>query len=215
MMVEWEKLKTRNPNKCMGSDEIWELAEDGLRKVLDKRAAGKYYVVEGDAAFYGPKIDFIIKDSLGRDWQGSTIQLDFNLPERFEMEYVDNNGERVRPVMIHRAILGSFERFFGLMIEEFGGAFPLWLAPVQARVLPVGEDHSAYAREVAAAMSALRANSNGGGLRVEVDDSSEKLGKKIRNGKTGKIPYLIASARPRCRSAASLLRATSTASSKA
>jgi threonyl-tRNA synthetase len=176
-------FKTRG-EKRIGGDEVWDMAEDGLRKVLEKRAAGKYYVEEGDATFYGPKVDFVIQDSLGRMWQGGTIQLDFNLPERFGLEYVDSNGERQRPVMIHRAILGSFERFFGLLIEEFGGAFPLWLAPVQARVLPIGEGHMEYAQQVA---SRLRE----AGFRAEADGSNEKLGKKIRNGKTKKIPYLI------------------------
>ena len=176
-------FKTRG-EKRIGGDEVWDMAEDGLRKVLEKRAAGKYYVEEGDATFYGPKVDFVIKDSLGRMWQGGTIQLDFNLPERFGLEYVDNDGERKRPVMIHRAILGSFERFFGLLIEEFGGAFPLWLAPVQARVLPIGETHLEYAKQVAEKLREA-------GLRAEADESNEKLGKKIRSGKTEKIPYLI------------------------
>jgi len=176
-------FKTRGP-KRIGSDAIWDMAEDGLRGVLEKRAAGKYYVEEGDATFYGPKVDFIIKDCLGREWQGGTIQLDFNLPDRFQLAYADADGERKQPVMIHRAILGSFERFFGLLVEEFGGAFPLWLAPVQARVLPITDELNDYARLVA---SSLRER----GFRVEVDDSSEKLGKKIRNGKTDKIPYLL------------------------
>ena len=176
-------LKTRG-EKRIGSDESWDLAEDGLRKVLEKRAAGKYYVEEGDATFYGPKVDFIIKDCLGRSWQGSTIQLDFNLPERFGLEYVDADGERKRPVMIHRAIMGSFERFFGLLIEEFGGAFPLWMAPVQARVLPIGEAQHEYAQLVCSKLKEA-------GLRAEVDLSAEKLGKKIRSGKTQKVPYLL------------------------
>ena len=176
-------LKTRG-EKRLGSEAVWDMAEDGLRRVLEKRAAGKYYVQEGDATFYGPKVDFIIKDSLGRSWQASTIQLDFNLPERFALEYADADGGRKQPVMIHRAILGSFERFFGLLIEDFGGAFPLWLAPVQARVLPIGEDQLDYARLVAAKLGEL-------GLRAEVDESNEKLGKKIRNGKTEKVPYLV------------------------
>ena len=176
-------FKTRGA-KRLGGDEVWDMAEAGLRRVLEQRAAGKYYVQEGDATFYGPKVDFIIKDSLGREWQASTIQLDFNLPERFALEYVDHDGARKRPVMIHRAILGSFERFFGLLVEDFGGAFPLWLAPVQARVLPIGEEQQEYARLVAAS---LREH----GLRAEVDESNEKLGKKIRSGKTGKVPYLI------------------------
>ncbi len=176
-------LKTRG-EKRIGSDEIWDMAEDGLRQALEKRAAGKYYIEEGDATFYGPKIDFVIKDSLGREWQGGTIQLDFNLPERFDLSYVAADGERKRPVMIHRAIQGSFERFFGLLIEEFGGAFPAWLAPMQIRVLPIAQDHHSYARSVA---TALRAQ----GFRVELDDSSETLNKRIRGGKTAKIPYMI------------------------
>ncbi len=176
-------LKTR-PDKRIGTDEIWDMAEDGLRAVLEKRAAGKYYVQEGDATFYGPKIDFTIRDSLGREWQGGTIQLDFNLPERFEIEYTDADNARKRPVMIHRAILGSFERFFGLLIEEFGGAFPLWLAPTHVRVLPIGEAQLPYTKTVA---DELRRQ----GFRAEVDEGSDKLGKKIRNGKTSKIPYLV------------------------
>jgi threonyl-tRNA synthetase len=176
-------LKTRG-EKRIGSDEIWDMAEDGLRQALEKRAAGKYYIEEGDATFYGPKIDFVIRDSLGREWQGGTIQLDFNLPERFDLSYVDANGDRKRPVMIHRAIQGSFERFFGLLIEEFGGAFPLWLAPTQVRVLPIAQDHHDYASQVAAALRIA-------GFRVELDDSSETLNKKIRQGKTAKIPYML------------------------
>ena len=176
-------LKTR-PEKRIGTDDIWDMAENGLRAVLEKRAAGKYYVQEGDATFYGPKIDFTIRDSLGREWQGGTIQLDFNLPERFKLEYTDADNTRKRPVMIHRAILGSFERFFGLLIEEFAGAFPLWLAPVHVRVVPIGEDQNAYAASIA---ERLRKD----GFRAEVDQSNDKLGKKIRSGKTHKIPYLI------------------------
>ncbi len=176
-------LKTRG-EKRMGDDAIWDLAEDGLRQALEKRAAGKYYVEEGDATFYGPKIDFVIRDSLGREWQGGTIQLDFNLPERFDLSYVDADGERKRPVMIHRAIQGSFERFFGLLIEEFGGAFPTWLAPVQVRVLPIAQDHHAYARQVTADL-------RGQGFAVELDDSNDTLNKRIRLGKTAKIPYLV------------------------
>ncbi len=176
-------LKTRG-EKRIGDDAIWNLAEDGLRLALEKRAAGKYYVEEGDATFYGPKINFVIRDSLGREWQGGTIQLDFNLPERFDLTYVDADGERKRPVMIHRAIQGSFERFFGLLIEEFGGAFPLWLAPVQVRVLPIASDHHGYARQVTAELRGL-------GFAVELDDSSDTLNKRIRSGKTNKIPYMV------------------------
>ncbi len=176
-------LKTR-PEKRIGTDEIWDMAENGLRAVLDKRAPGKYYVEEGDATFYGPKIDFTIRDCLNREWQGGTIQLDFNLPERFGLEYTDADNSRKRPVMIHRAILGSFERFFGLLIEEFGGAFPLWLAPTHVRVLPIGETQLDYARTIVD-------NLKQRGFRAEVDEGNDKLGKKIRNGKTAKIPYLI------------------------
>lgn len=176
-------LKTR-PEKRIGSDEIWDMAENGLRAVLEKRAAGKYYVQQGDATFYGPKIDFTICDSLGREWQGGTIQLDFNLPERFGLEYTAADNSRKRPVMIHRAILGSFERFFGLLIEEFAGAFPLWLAPVHVRVVPIGQDQHAYGAQL---VDTLRSH----GFRAQLDDSNEKLGKKIRSGKTSKIPYLI------------------------
>ncbi len=176
-------LKTRG-EKRIGSEEIWDLAEGGLRAILEKRAAGKYYVEEGDATFYGPKVDFVIRDSLGRHWQGGTIQLDFNLPERFDLVYTNEQGERVRPVMIHRAILGSFERFFGLLVEEFAGAFPLWLAPVQVRVLPIVDELHEYAQQVADQLAER-------GLRVEVDRASERLNKKVRRGKTEKIPYLV------------------------
>jgi len=176
-------LKTR-PEKRIGTDAIWDMAENGLRAVLEKRAAGKYYVQEGDATFYGPKIDFTIRDCLGREWQGGTIQLDFNLPELFGLEYADADNTRKRPVMIHRAILGSFERFFGLLVEEFGGAFPLWLAPTHVRVLPIGEAQLDYAKTVAADLRAK-------GFVAEVDGSNDKLGKKIRNGKTSKTPYLV------------------------
>ncbi|MCL2822410.1 MAG: threonine--tRNA ligase [Polyangiaceae bacterium] len=176
-------LKTR-PEKRIGTDAIWDMAEGGLRAVLEKRAGGKYYVEEGDATFYGPKIDFTIRDCLGREWQGGTIQLDFNLPELFGLEYTDADNVRKRPVMIHRAILGSFERFFGLLVEEFGGAFPLWLAPVHVRVLPIGEVQLGYAQSVAGELRRA-------GFVVEVDGSNDKLGKKIRNGKTAKIPYLV------------------------
>ncbi len=176
-------LKTRG-EKRIGSDDIWDMAEDGLRSVLEKRAAGKYYVQEGDATFYGPKVDFVIKDSLGREWQGGTIQLDFNLPRRFDLGYIDSHGKPCRPVMIHRAIQGSFERFFGLLVEEFAGAFPLWLAPVQVRVLPIGLDQREYAQQVATALRSA-------GFRAQADGSAETLNKKIRSGKTAKIPYLV------------------------
>lgn len=175
-------LKTR-PDSKLGSDEIWDMAEGGLEEVLKDRGVPFFYGHK-DATFYGPKVDFIVRDSLGRDWQSSTVQLDFNLPERFGIEYIDAQGEVRRPVMIHRAILGSFERFIGLLVEEFNGAFPLWLAPVQARVLPITDDLNEYAFGV-------RRQLQEEGFRVELDDRSEKLGKKIRDGTVRKVPYLL------------------------
>ena len=142
-----------------------------------------FHIGEKDGAFYGPKVDIDVRDSLGREWQGSTVQVDFNLPERFDLNYIAQDGSRQRPVMVHRAILGSFERFFGLMIEEFAGAFPLWIAPVQVMVLPIGEAHRDFARS-------LRDKLVAAGFRVGVDESDEKLGKKIRTHKIQKIPYL-------------------------
>jgi len=174
-------LKTR-PDGKLGSDEVWDMAEGGLEKVLKERGIPFFYG-RRDATFYGPKVDFIVRDSLGRDWQGSTVQLDFNLPQRFGMEYVDADGQVKRPVMIHRAILGSFERFIGLLVEEFNGAFPLWLAPVQVRVLPITDDLNDYAAQVKGQLESA-------GFRAELDDRSEKLGKKIRDGTVQKIPYL-------------------------
>jgi len=175
-------LKTR-PDKRLGSNEIWDMAEGGLEKVLKERGIPFYYGHK-DATFYGPKVDFIIRDCLGREWQASTIQLDFNLPERFQLEYVDLDGKAKRPVMIHRAILGSFERFIGLLVEEFNGAFPLWCAPVQARILPISDDVNEYARSVLDAFSKE-------GFRVELDARNETLNKKIREATLAKVPYLI------------------------
>lgn len=182
----WVRISLRDPNnksKYLGSDEVWEKAESALKNVV-KTTGWKYKEEEGEAAFYGPKLDFVFKDVLGRDWQLSTIQLDFNLPERFGLEYTDTNGKPARPVVIHRAILGSTERFLGIMIEHFGGAFPTWLSPVQTKILPIGESHKEYARET---LAVLRKD----GVRAELDESDESLGKKIRNAKTMKIPYLL------------------------
>jgi len=138
----------------------------------------------GEAAFYGPKIDFIVKDCIGRDWQLGTIQVDYNLPERFELEYIGADNQPHRPVMIHRAPFGSMERFIGILIEHFAGAFPLWLSPVQAAVLPVSEKTAEYARQVADKLKAA-------GLRVELDDSPEKIGSKIRRAQLDKVPYML------------------------
>jgi len=175
-------LSTR-PEKAIGDRAIWDHAESVLRGCLDRRGVG-YEVHDGDGAFYGPKIDFEVSDALGRRWQLATIQLDFNLPERFDLSYVDSDGAEKRPVMIHRAILGSIERFYGVMLEHFAGDLPPWLAPEQARVLPITDEMLEYAQEVA---SALRAS----GIRAEVDSRSEKLGYKIREGETMKVPYLL------------------------
>jgi len=175
-------LKTR-PDKFLGTPEVWELAESGLKQVLDERGV-PYYIKEKDAVFYGPKVDFIIRDSLGREWQGSTVQLDLNLPARFGLSYIDRDGTPREPVMIHRAILGSFERFIGLLIEDFNGAFPLWCAPEQVRVLPLTDAQNAYAQDVAQRLKEA-------GLRAELDARSEKLGFKIREATMHKIPYAL------------------------
>ncbi|KAK9839849.1 hypothetical protein WJX81_005869 [Elliptochloris bilobata] len=173
-------LSTR-PEKSVGTDEIWSLAEGALRQALDQKG-WDFQVDEGGGAFYGPKIDIKIRDAIGRKWQCSTIQLDFNLPERFQMMYVDANNERQQPIMIHRALLGSLERFFGILVENYAGAFPLWLAPVQARILPVTDAVAAYAREVAAQMRTA-------GIRVEVV-SGERMAKLIRNAEKAKVPVM-------------------------
>ena len=171
------------PEKAMGSKETWDKAEQLLKSVLEKE--GKEYTVDaGGGAFYGPKLDFKLIDSLGRKWQGPTVQLDFNLPERFKMEYIGSDGKAHRPVMLHRVLVGSMERFFGGLIEHYAGAFPLWLSPVQVKVLPIGEGHFAYATEVLDKMKTA-------GIRAELDVSDETLGKKIRNVKTEKIPYAL------------------------
>jgi threonyl-tRNA synthetase len=177
------KLSTRPPGKSVGSDEIWEYATECLRTTLDA-AEMPYIVDEGGGAFYGPKIDIDVKDAIGRSWQLSTLQADFQLPERFELEYVAADGSRKRPVMLHRALLGSVERFFGVLIEHFAGNFPLWLAPVQVEVLPVAEDHDEYATSV---VERLR----GAGYRVEMTAATDPLGKRIRNAKTQKLPYVL------------------------
>ncbi len=176
-------LSTRDPEKSVGTDDIWELATEALRSALDRHGL-EYGVKEGDAAFYGPKIDVDVKDAIGRSWQLSTIQADFNLPDRFELEYVDDDGGRKRPIMLHRALLGSIERFFGVLLEHLAGNFPVWLAPTQVSVLPVAASHEAYAHEVA---DRLRA----GSLRTEVVEANDPLGKRIRNTKMQKVPYIL------------------------
>jgi threonyl-tRNA synthetase len=174
-------LSTR-PEKSVGNDEVWELATSALRQALNTKG-WNYIVDEGGGAFYGPKIDIKIQDAIGRLWQCSTIQVDFNLPERFDMEYIAADGSRQRPIMIHRAIFGSLERFFGILIENYSGDFPLWLAPVQLRLLPVSDDFREYAESVAILFKK-------GGIRVEIDSSGERLGKQIRTAELEKIPVV-------------------------
>ena len=176
------ELSTR-PAKSIGSDEQWEIATDGLRAALDAYGM-EYQLNEGDGAFYGPKIDIHIKDALGRTWQCGTIQLDMSLPERFDLTYVDRDNQRPRPIMIHRTILGSLERFFGILIEHFAGKYPLWLTPVQAVVLPINDDLTAYAGEVRDDLIAA-------GLRVELDDRAESLNKKVRESQLRQIPLIL------------------------
>ncbi len=178
------ELSTRPEEKYIGDLAIWERSEAALAAAC--QAAGKDYKVNpGDGAFYGPKLDFHVKDSLGRVWQCGTIQLDMNLPERFDLTYVDHHGEKRRPIMLHRVIFGSIERFIGILIEHFAGAFPLWLAPVQVKVLPVkNEFHLAYAKEVVAKLEAA-------GIRVELDDREEKLGYRIREAQMQKVLYQL------------------------
>ena len=176
------ELSTR-PEDSMGSDEDWEMATDALRGALDDLGLD-YVVNEGDGAFYGPKIDFHLTDSIGRTWQCGTIQLDMQLPQRFELEYTGADGEKHRPIMIHRVAFGSIERFIGILIEHFAGAFPTWLAPVQVKVLPISDKHLEYGQKVLDTLNAA-------GIRAEIDTRAEKIGYKIREAQMQKIPYML------------------------
>lgn len=176
------ELSTR-PEDSMGSDEDWELATEGLRGALDDLGLD-YIVNEGDGAFYGPKIDFHLEDSIGRTWQCGTIQLDMQMPQRFELEYVGADGEKHRPIMIHRVAFGSIERFIGILIEHFAGAFPTWLAPVQVKVLPISDKYMEYGKKVLEEL-------NEAGIRAEIDQRAEKIGYKIREAQMQKIPYML------------------------
>lgn len=178
-------LSTR-PDDYMGEIETWNRAETDLKKVMNEICGdNNYRINEGDGAFYGPKIDIKMKDCLGREWQMGTIQLDFQLPQRFELYYIDEDGERKTPIMIHRAIFGSFDRFIGIITEHFAGAFPMWLSPVQIKILPIStEKHAEYANKLAEKLDDL-------GFRVEVDDRNEKIGYKIREAQVQKIPYML------------------------
>ncbi len=179
------RLGTNDPNsdKYAGTPEMWEKGINAIRKAADK-VGMRYSIEEGEGAFYGPKLDFIFRDVLKREWQLGTVQVDFLLPERFEAEYTGEDGQRHRPVMIHRAPFGSMERFVGILIEHFNGAFPLWLAPVQVEIIPIADRHNEYADKVAAQLVAA-------GFRVEVDKNSDRMNKKIRNAQLQKIPYML------------------------
>ena len=177
------ELSTRNPAKSVGSDEAWEAATNALQAAAEKQNLKLVPDPEG-AAFYGPKISVQAKDAIGRTWQMSTIQVDFQIPHRFGAEYQSADGSRQEPVMIHRALFGSIERFFGVLTEHFGGAFPPWLAPVQVRAIPVAEEFLPYLQEVAAQMRKA-------GIRIDVDTSDDRMQKKIRNAQVEKIPYML------------------------
>jgi threonyl-tRNA synthetase len=178
------RLSFRDPesDKYIGSDDAWDKAQNAIRRAVEKMDMNHFEGI-GEAAFYGPKLDFIFEDALGREWQLGTVQVDYNLPERFELEYVAEDGSRKRPIMIHRAPFGSLERLIGILIEEYAGDFPLWLAPIQVRLLPVRPDHYEYVKEVAAKMRAA-------GIRAEADTNGDRLGKMVRNAEKQKIPVM-------------------------
>jgi threonyl-tRNA synthetase len=182
----WVSLSVRDPanlEKYMGGDEVWNVAESALEEVAQENKLN-YKRMEGEAAFYGPKLDFMFKDAIGREWQLATVQLDFNQPNRFDLSFINTLGEKERPVVIHRAIAGSLERFMGIMIEHFAGTFPLWLAPVQTVVVPVSENFIEYAREVQATLKKA-------GIRSELDDSNDGLNKKVRNAELAHTNYIL------------------------
>src|SRR5437868_7668171 len=182
----WISLSLRDPNKkedYVGSDEVWEEAERVLREAVDNKGM-QYREMIGEAAVYGPKTDFMVRDALGRDWQCSTVQLDFVQPINFELEYIGEDGQMHRPVMIHRAVTGSTERFMAMIIEHFAGAFPVWLAPVQVIIIPIADRHVEYANK---GMDTLKAV----GVRVEVDTRGERMNAKVRDAQMQKIPYML------------------------
>lgn len=184
--LEYKLSLSTRPDDFMGEIETWNKAESDLKKVLSDITGGEdnFAINEGDGAFYGPKIDITMKDCLGREWQMGTVQLDFQLPQRFNLSYIDKDGNKKTPIMIHRAIFGSFDRFIGIITEHFAGAFPTWLAPVQVRILPIADAHKEYA-------SKLKEQLEDEGLRVELDDRQEKIGYKIREAQLQKIPYML------------------------
>ncbi len=180
---EFQSYLATRPEKSIGSEEVWERATDDLRRAMEMRGLS-YKIDEGGGAFYGPKIDVKWVDALGREWTGPTIQVDFNLPERFDVNYIGEDGERHRVAMIHRTLLGSMERFVGGLVEHYAGAFPLWLAPIQAAIIPITDDQIDYAREVARRLEDA-------GLRIEVNDRRDRMQAKIREAQLQKIPYML------------------------
>ena len=183
--LDFELTLSTRPDDFMGDIELWNEAESNLRDVLDELCGkDQYRINEGDGAFYGPKIDIKMKDCLGREWQMGTVQVDFQLPLRFNLSYIDSNGDKKTPILIHRALFGSFERFIGIITEHFAGAFPAWLAPVQVKVLPISDNQKAYAEKVVAELADR-------GIRVELDDRQEKIGYKIREAQLSKVPYML------------------------
>ncbi len=180
----------KNADDYLGEPALWQSAEDQLRKVLEITGVD-YYEEPGEAAFYGPKIDFTAKDALEREWQLATIQLDFNIPERFDLTYTDSEGRDARPVMLHRAVLGSLERFMSILIEHYAGAFPVWLAPVQIKIIPIADRHYEFARQISDQLLAGYQTTGFSSLRIEIDESRESMQKKIRNAQLLKIPYML------------------------
>ena len=181
--TEFEIALSTRPEKAVGSDAMWATATDALRQAIEGRSL-PYTIDEGGGAFYGPKIDVMIRDAIGRSWQCTTVQFDFNLPERFDLKFVGADGSEYQPYMVHRALFGSMERFFGVLVEHYGGAFPMWLAPVQAVVIPIADRHNEYASSVAAQLRAA-------GLRVDVDERGERMNAKIRDAQLQKIPIML------------------------
>jgi threonyl-tRNA synthetase len=178
------------PEKRAGADDIWDKAEQALEK--GSTAAGLATTRNpGEGAFYGPKLEFVLRDAIGRDWQCGTLQVDFVLPERLDASYIGEDGAKHRPVMLHRAILGSFERFIGILIESYAGRLPTWLSPIQARMVPIADRHADFARDVARRLAAAELPQTDGGIRVDVDDSTERMQKKIRNAQLEQIPYML------------------------
>jgi threonyl-tRNA synthetase len=182
-LTDFKAYLATRPEKYVGEIADWDKATEALRRAVEQ-AGVPYELDEGGGAFYGPKIDLKVNDALGREWQLSTIQFDFNMAERFGLEYTGEDGQPHRPYMVHRALLGSMERFFGVLIEHYAGAFPLWLAPVQVQVIPIADRHNAYAQQVAARLKAE-------GFRVEVDERSERMQAKIRDAQLQKIPFML------------------------